>query len=78
MQGFKSVSHMGGPSQMYVCPNCDGYGCADYLFDKKCPTCSYPLFSNDLIYMPNFKDAYELARARSLQNQRRKAGFDEE
>ena len=78
MQGFKSVGRIGGPTQMYVCPNCDSYGCADYLFDKKCPLCNYPLFSNDYIYMPDFRDAYELAKARSLQNQRKKMGFGDE
>ena len=78
MQGFSSMGRMGGPSRMYVCPNCNSYGCADYLFGKTCPTCKYPLFSNDFIYMPNFKDAYELAVARSIQNERRKLGFDTE
>ena len=78
MQGFSSTSQMGGPSKMFVCPNCDSYGCADYMFDKRCPYCNYPLFSNDLIYMPDFRDAYDIAKARSLQNKRKKLGFDEE
>lgn len=78
MQLFKSIGRMGGPTQAYVCPNCDAYGCADYLFDKKCPACGYPLFSNDFIYMPYFNDALELAKARSVKNQRKRLGFDEE
>ena len=78
MQSLNSVSKMSGPSKMYVCPNCDDFGCGDYIFDKKCPLCGYPLFSNDFIYMPDFRDAYDIARLRSMQNKRKKLGFDED
>lgn len=78
MKGLNSVGRMGSPTKMYVCNNCDSYGCGDYLFKKECPYCHYPLFENDFIYMPNFNDAYELARLRSIKNKAKKLGFDDD
>lgn len=78
MSGFGRMTQIGGPSKMYVCPNCDNYGCADYIIDNECPFCHYPLFSEDLIYMPDFKDAYDLAVLRAIKNKAKKKGFDED
>lgn len=78
MSNIGRINQMGAPSKMYVCPNCDNYGCGDYIVDNECPICHYPLFSNDFIYMPNFNDAYDLAVLRALKNKRRKQGFDED
>lgn len=78
MSGFGRISINNSPSRMFVCPNCDNYGCGDYIVNDECPFCHYPLFSNDYIYMPNFNDAYDLAVWRAIKNKRKKMGFDED
>jgi len=72
MSGIGKIQDITSPSKMFVCPNCDNYGCGDYVVGNECPFCHYPLFSNDYIYMPDFNDAYDLAILRSLENKERK------
>ncbi len=78
MSSFGKIGTISNPSKMFVCPNCDNYGCGDYVVEMECPICHYPLFSEDFIYMPNFKDAYDLAVLRSLKNKAKKLGFDDD
>lgn len=78
MGNFGKIGTMAQPSRMYVCPNCDQVGCADYIMDGECPSCHYPLFEPDFIYMPNFQDAYDLAHIRQIKQRAKRLGFDED
>lgn len=78
MNAYGGIKQMASPSKMFVCPNCDNYGCGDYVFDGECPYCHYPLFSENFIFMPNFQDAYDLAVMRAMKSKRKKLGFDED
>jgi len=78
MQGIGRISTIESPTKAYVCPNCFNCGCGDYIIDNTCPFCHYPLFSNDFIYMPDFRDAYDLAVLRSMKYRAKKLGFDED
>lgn len=77
MANFGTHGQMEGPSKIAVCPNCDNIMCADYLPSMDCSRCDFPLFSNNLIYMPNLEDAYEIAHEMVQQNIERRLGVQD-
>ena len=77
MVGF-SINKMTRSARVAVCPHCDGISIATYLPTMNCPKCNYPLFEQDLVYMPNIEDAYAIAEMMVAKKKAREQGFDDD
>ena len=78
MTYFGTRTFKENPSKIALCPQCDNIMCADFLPTMNCTKCKYPLFSQDIIYMPDIKDSYEIAHARAMKNIAKRQGFDDD
>lgn len=76
MVGFSIRKGM-DTTRIAVCPHCDGISVATYLPSMNCPKCNYPLFEQDLVYMPNIEDAYAIAEIIVAKKKARENGSDD-
>lgn len=77
MAGFEHKD-MSEPSKVAICSNCNNIFVATYIPDWLCPKCKQPIFPQDLVFMPNLEDAYNIAQIIVAKKRARELGFDDD
>ena len=77
MVGFQ-YRDMDSPAKIAICSKCNKIFPVMYVHDTCCPSCKQPIFPQDLVYMPNQEDAYNIAQIIVAKKRARELGFDDD